>query len=409
VIATAVLVAVVAACGARAPIQPGPTWVIGFLVSGEGPDAATGDDAIRGARLAIDLVNKSYPDVPLPLADGEGLRGGVTLRLVTADAKGHATEAPTRMDELVSKDGAVAVIAADSADAVAAAGSEAQRLSVPLLDATSTADYLTELGLDWYFRTGPTDRVMTEMAFALLQRHLGSSRRANVAILAEPGSRGAAGRVRVRELADRAGYAVVAQVDLARTPGGRAEQAAVLSKTACDAVLAVAGDRDAVSDISDLTTRLTRPAPLVGIGPAFEAFRAGDLVGSGPAVLRTASWSAEFARRSPAARPVADMYSRRYGDPMTSDAATGFTAALALAEAIDAAGSAQPAAIRAALRKMSAPATQLIVPWNGIRFDANGQNQLAAAVIEGLDGSRFRVTYPPELAVGASIWSGGSS
>jgi len=48
----------------------------------------------------------------------------------------------------------------------------------------------------------------------------------------------------------------------------------------------------------------------------------------------------------------------------------------------------------------------MIMPWGGIRFDANGQNQLAAAVVEGLDGSGFRITYPPELMVGPTIWTG---
>jgi branched-chain amino acid transport system substrate-binding protein len=221
---------------------------------------------------------------------------------------------------------------------------------------------------------------------------------------------GAAGAVRLRELADRAGYAVVRQIELGRTTAARREQARLLSASACDVVLAVAGAGESVQGIAEITGEMTGRTPVIGVGPAFLALRQRDIgssaqVRSGPAVLRTASWSAEFSRRSPVARPVAELYNRQFGTPMTPDAALAFTATLAVAAAVDSAGSTQPSAIRAALRKLSMPATQMIMPWSGIRFDANGQNQLAAAVVEGLDGNGFRVTYPPELMVGRLIWS----
>jgi branched-chain amino acid transport system substrate-binding protein len=412
--AVAVLVVVTAltGCSTPAPAPPPTSLVIGFLAAaGGGSVAAAGADALRGARLAVDVVNRSFPDLNLPLAGGEGLPGlgGVPVTLAHGATDGSPTEAAARVNALVARDKAVAVVTADTADVAAAVGSEAQRLSIPVVDGASTADFLTELGLDWYFRTGPTDRVIAETVFDMLASRFGAAPGARLAIVAEPGQPGAAGAVRMRELADRAGYAVVRQVELARTVAGRRGQASLLSSTDCDVVLAVAGTRAAVEGIGELTTALSDPAPVIGLGPAFGILRPRDLArdgGSGPAVLRTASWSAEFARRSPVAKPVADLYERQYGLPMSSDASNAFTATLVLAAAIDGARSAQPAAIRAALRKMSVPATQMIMPWGGIRFDANGQNQLAAAVVEGLDGSSFRVTYPPELVVGGSVWPG---
>ena len=93
---------------------------------------------------------------------------------------------------------------------------------------------------------------------------------------------------------------------------------------------------------------------------------------------------------------------------MTAAAATSFTATMAAAQAIDAAGTLDPIATRGALRRLSILATQMVMPWNGLRFDANGQNELAAGVIEGWAGGRFRVVYPRELAAGPMIWSAGS-
>jgi branched-chain amino acid transport system substrate-binding protein len=120
--------------------------------------------------------------------------------------------------------------------------------------------------------------------------------------------------------------------------------------------------------------------------------------------LRTSSWSAELAQRSPA-KAVTDLYAKRFGSPMTDAAANVFTATMTLAAAIDAAGSDDPATIRSTLRQISQPATQMIMPWIGVRFGANGQNQLAAGVVEGRATTGFRVVFPRELAAGPMIWT----
>jgi branched-chain amino acid transport system substrate-binding protein len=46
----------------------------------------------------------------------------------------------------------------------------------------------------------------------------------------------------------------------------------------------------------------------------------------------------------------------------------------------------------------------MIMPWNGVRFNSEGQNQLAAGVVEGWDDG-FRVVYPRELAAGPMVWT----
>ena len=50
------------------------------------------------------------------------------------------------------------------------------------------------------------------------------------------------------------------------------------------------------------------------------------------------------------------------------------------------------------------PATQTIMPWDGIRFDGNGSNQLGAAVVEQRLPSGFQVVHPTELAAAKLRW-----
>jgi branched-chain amino acid transport system substrate-binding protein len=160
----------------------------------------------------------------------------------------------------------------------------------------------------------------------------------------------------------------------------------------------------------ELTASLTHPVPLLGLGPGFlavDAPSAGDDASPATAVvLRAAPWSADFAARNPAGLAVAEFYRRRFGTNMSSAAASAFTATLTLAVAIDTAASADSARIRAALRQIWLPATAVIMPWNGVRFDASGQNQLAAAVIEARLAGGYRVVFPRELASRPVLWTG---
>jgi branched-chain amino acid transport system substrate-binding protein len=57
-----------------------------------------------------------------------------------------------------------------------------------------------------------------------------------------------------------------------------------------------------------------------------------------------------------------------------------------------------PPVIRNAVQQLSLPATQTVMPWNGIRFDGSGYNQLAAGVIEQHVPNGYQVIHPIELA-----------
>ena len=105
------------------------------------PGAGAGTDAVRGAQLAVDVVNQSYPQLPVSFAAGVGLPSlaGRQLALVSSDTTGMPGDAANEATGMVANHTA-AVMVADSAEVAAAVGSQTQRLRVPLVDASSTAD-----------------------------------------------------------------------------------------------------------------------------------------------------------------------------------------------------------------------------------------------------------------------------
>src|SRR5882757_3166135 len=108
------LVAAVILAGCSGPDRPpaaSAPVTIGLLVPVTGSAANAALDAVRGTQLAADVVNHSYPELPIPFAAGTGLPGlgGRTLALVSGDTKGASDEAANQAEQVISN-GAVAVV-----------------------------------------------------------------------------------------------------------------------------------------------------------------------------------------------------------------------------------------------------------------------------------------------------------
>jgi branched-chain amino acid transport system substrate-binding protein len=89
---------------------------------------------------------------------------------------------------------------------------------------------------------------------------------------------------------------------------------------------------------------------------------------------------------------------------MTPTSASAFTAMLTLAQAINNVGSTNPAKIRKALSALDVPANDTIMPWAGIKFDANGQNKRADVVLQQIRGGSYHLVYPASVSTSNAIW-----
>jgi branched-chain amino acid transport system substrate-binding protein len=244
-----------------------------------------------------------------------------------------------------------------------------------------------------------------ETTFGLLHRLEAQRRRVDRIVLvagASPGMTIDELQRAVVDVAGRFGFLIAGTVPLTTATPNVTDIQSRVSTAQADVVLFAVSNAAQAAAAADLAGRIRGQRSVVAFGPGVGAL---DQLRTPPLeLLRTAGWSTDYARRHPVAAAVAAMYERKYRTPMDSVAAATFTATLSLAIAINQAGKADPASVREAMQQLSLAATQTIMPWNGIRFDANGSNQLAAGVVEQRVPNGFQVVYPNELAAMTLTW-----
>ena len=77
---------------------------------------------------------------------------------------------------------------------------------------------------------------------------------------------------------------------------------------------------------------------------------------------------------------------------------------LVLADAINRAGSTDPAKIQAALKATDLKPDQLMIGYRGVKFDETGQNTLSATYLIQLQGKEYKSVWPEERATEKLKW-----
>jgi branched-chain amino acid transport system substrate-binding protein len=100
---------------------------------------------------------------------------------------------------------------------------------------------------------------------------------------------------------------------------------------------------------------------------------------------------------------VNSLFEKHAGHTLDDTSARGMQGFLALMEAINRAGSTEPAKIQAALQTQDLKPGQLMIGYNGIKYDEKGQNTLAATLLVQLEGKKYVAIWPDKSAVHAPV------
>ncbi len=195
----------------------GGTVKIGAVFPLTGASAATGKKTLEGVKLAAEIVNENLPDIDLPLAEGEGLPNldGATVEVVSADHEEDPEKGAAETERLITSENVVAMTGAYFSSVTLTASERAERLGVPFVNGSSSSPGLTEeRDLDFFFRTGPSDRTFAETFFDFLDdlNEQKGGKVNDVAILHENTEYGTDAAAVTEEVANERGYEVVATI-----------------------------------------------------------------------------------------------------------------------------------------------------------------------------------------------------
>ncbi len=381
---------------------------IGALYPLTGSLARVGVETRNAVDLAVEIVNTAHPELaPLTLAAGTGLPrlGGRKIRLVWADAKDPAT-ARAEAERLIEQERVVALMGCYASAFTNTASLAAETRGIPFLNPESSSPTLTERGFKWFFRTGPHDRTFSEMfyrMFADLKKR--GQRLSKFAILSENTEFGATAAKVEEELGKKEGYQMVAREMYTSPPASLDAELNRIRAAAPDILIANGYLIDAITTIRTLKTIGYFPPGLVvqDSGYVLPDYRK-ETGKDGYYVISRASWALGLAVRKPLVKKVNDLYRSRYNEDMNETNARSFTGLLTLAGAIDLGGGTSPTQVLQGLLRTNVPGTDTIMPWQGIKFDKDGQNMHAIGVMVQLLDGQYKVIWPFDLAEASIVW-----
>ena len=370
---------------------------VGALFPLSGSVASSGVDTLHGVELAADVLNGKYPNIDLPkLTVGK-------IVIDSADTQGDAQIGSSDVDRLVSTDKVVALTGAFQSAVTVTASQRAERLGIPFVNGSSSSTALTERGFQWFWRVGPSDKTFADTYFKWLKSIEKDHPVKRMVVINENDQFGNDGAKVVQDLSSQYGVQIVDDIVYPFNATDLTSQVQKMRQDNPDAVFVFAF-------INDATLLTKTMAQLNYTPPALLAFGAGyvdpkfvpNLGTKADYSITRAAWSLEIGQKNATAKAVAEAFRQKYGQDMTENSARDFEAMMTLGEAIESAGSTDPAKIQAALKKTNI--TKTIMPWKGIKFDNSGQNSLASGVIQQMTGGQYHVLYPTEVASAKVVW-----
>jgi branched-chain amino acid transport system substrate-binding protein len=400
-----------AACSREAEKPPPPATIrIGAIYPFTGHSASAGKDIRAAIDLAAEIINRPH-NLPLPLAGGTGLSayGNTPIEIIYKDSRGEEALAGDLVKELVSEEGVIAVIGCYNSAVTAAASEQSEVLEIPFLAPDSTSPVLTQRGLKWFFRTTPDDRMFAENFFSFfadLQKVDRFAVASRLVLVYENRLWGTSVARAERKLAIRHGYEIAADIPYDAKDNSFEAELSLVAGALPAIVLQSSYANDAIAFMQGYRQRQIAPMAIVAMDAGFISPSFLESLGpDGEFILSREVWALDIARQKPLVAAVNDLFVGKYQRNMNGNSARAFTGLMVLADAINRAGSLAPQQVRQAIRKTRLEGGQLIMPWDGVRFDPQtGQNLLGKGIIVQVQKGKYKTVWPWELAQTPLVW-----
>jgi branched-chain amino acid transport system substrate-binding protein len=383
---------------------------IGVIYPLTGPAASTGAELKSALELAADIINNGAKGVTgLPFASGGGLPNlkGAKIKLVFADHQGNPQTGASEAERLISQEKVVALVGSYFSNVTATASQVAERYGVPFLNPESSSATLTQRGFKWFFRTTPHDDLFVHNFFDFL-KELEAKKKMKIGTIATFNENTLWGNETTKleaKLAPDNGYNIVKQVTYPAKSTQLTSEVQTLKAAAPSLVMQSSYLGDALLSMKTYKELGFSPDMILANNAGFTDTEFIRTLGKDAEYVITREvWALDLATTNPLIKEVNALFNARTKSNFTGNSSRTFTGLMVIADAINRAGSTEPEAIRKALVATDIPASALIMPWGGVKFDQSGQNTLGRGILVQIVGGTYHTVYPFNLATQDVVW-----
>ena len=404
------LAALISGLGLAASVHAQQEIRIGVIYPLTGPAASVGGELRDALELAADIINNGAKGVPgLPFSAGGGLPNlkGAKIKLVFADHQGNPQTGASEAERLISQEKVVALVGSYFSNVTATASQVAERYGVPFLNPESSSATLTQRGFKWFFRTTPHDDLFVHNFFDFL-KELEAKKKMKIGTIATFNENTLWGNETTKleaKLAPDNGYNIVKQVTYPAKSTQLTSEVQTLKAAAPSLVMQSSYLGDALLSMKTYKELGFSPDMILANNAGFTDTEFIRTLGKDAEYVITREvWALDLATKNPLIREVNALFNARTKSNFTGNSSRTFTGLMVIADAINRAGSTEPEAIRKALVATDIPASALIMPWGGVKFDQSGQNTLGRGILVQIVGGTYHTVYPFNLATQDVIW-----
>ncbi len=371
---------------------------IGVILPLTGNAASAGLHGKAGLEVAADIINNAHPELGnFPLAKNAGLAGlgGAKIELVFADNQGSPATGQNQALRLITEEKVVALTGAYQSGITLTTSAIAEKYGIPFVNGELVASNLTERGFKWFFRTTPIATDFAKVYYDFLTDMKASGAKTDsIALVHDNTEYGKSVADTITTAFKEKGIAIALDVAYASNATDVQSQVLQLKEKKPDVVLMISYTSDAILFAKTFQAQDYKPAMLIADDAGYSDPSFIKAVGKiSQGAFNRSSWSVGPAGSATAV--IAKLYKEKSGDEMDDTVARQMTGLFVLAEAIDRAGSTDPAKIQAALKATDLKPDQLMIGYKGVKFDDKGQNILASGVIIQLqDGENYTTVWP---------------
>jgi branched-chain amino acid transport system substrate-binding protein len=377
------------------------TVKIGVIYPLTGNAASAGQSAKDAIDLGVEIINTAHPELKeLPLGPSAGLSGlgGAKIELIVADHQGNPQVGQQQTLRLITQEHVAAMLGSYHSSVTLVATSVAERQGIPYLVADSVAANITGRGFKWTFRTTPYAPDFAKAYTQFLTDLKKSGHKVEkIAIVNENTDYGSSVAASVVDAANAAKLTIAARIPYNANSSDVNAQVLQLKTAQPDVVIFISYTADTILYFKTMKNLDYLPPVIIGDDAGF----------SDPTFIPNVGDLAQGSLNRSAFDPgkpgtssyiVNEMFKKKYNRDLDDTSARWMQGMLVLAEAINRAGSTEPAKIQAALKATDLKQNQLMIGYQGVKFDDTGQNTLASTYLIQLQGKEYKSVWPENLA-----------